>query len=43
MDQFSTQYMPSNAGLPLMQKALKTGGGTMALVFFGTGFFRTGV
>lgn len=42
MDQFSTQYTPSGAGLvravPLMQKALKTGGGIMALVMFATGF-----
>lgn len=42
MDQFSTQYTPSNAGLvravPLMQRALKTGGGVMGLVMFATGF-----
>jgi hypothetical protein len=42
MDQFSTQYMPSNAGLvravPLMQKALKTGGGVIVAVFFASGF-----
>lgn len=37
MDQFSTQYLPSHAGLiravPLMQRALKTGAGFTALLY----------
>ena len=42
MDQFSTQYTPSNAGLlravPLMQKALKTGGRVIAMAMFAAAF-----
>lgn len=42
MDQCSTQYTPSSAGLiraaPLIQKALKTGGGVITIVMFATAF-----
>jgi hypothetical protein len=42
MNQFSTQYMPSHAGLihavPLMQRALKTGAGAITLLYAALGF-----